>query len=224
MARRTALEMVNEVAANIGDVEHLQIPQAAILRHLNDAATEIAIMHEPSECINTVVFLTVAGQRDYADGDDYTIPPERPLLKMLSLFNMTNNFRLLEVDDTWYRVTNAGGTISGTPTHWYNLADVGYIRLFPEPDNVYSMAIAYLHRPFELVLDPVPNVSRLNVAWDEVQVALATARAFRRLQNWQAAEQWAKDAISMAARTRAAITTLNAEPWPVGSINTWGKF
>lgn len=218
MSRRTAHEITAEIAANIGDQDHNKIPLADLLRYANDAQIDITVLHEPSECTSSIAFTTTPGERDYEDGNEFIIPESRtPLLKVLSFVNSTTGVRMLEVDDAWYRAVTAGGVDTGAPTHWYAFVKHGYFRLWPTPDNAYEVYFSFLAAPHELTLTPNPNMSHLMPAWDDVIVALATARAFRRLQEWDAATIWKREALEASARIHSGVTTLNSEPWAIGA-------
>jgi len=214
MARRTAQDFVTNIAANVGDPGYDVLAANSILRLVNDAQNEIAINYEPPELLGALTTTTTSGD-SYVDFT-YTAQP----IKIISMLVISPLFRMIQVDEPWYRMATSGGGTAGTsgqPTHWFAAYESGLFRLWPTPDATYTIGMSYIKIPTELVLTPSPTSSEMLQPWDDVIEMMATHRAFMRLQQFPAAQAWLQQATSLAQRVARATDKPNDEPLSIGN-------
>jgi len=128
---------------------------------VNDAKTQVENAHDWSTLRTTVVVSTVEGTTEYS----LTNAGER--VKIYSVINDTSNFFINYQTPTW--VNNAvynTGSISGSPEYYtysgVDSSDDTKVRVYPNPDGVYSLRFDLIARESDLSNDADETVLPAN--------------------------------------------------------------
>lgn len=180
----TTDSLISELREHSGLSEDELSPPDALLI-LNRSYWEVLDKFPFREKEQTANFSTVAGTRNY------TVPSPFEALRQLSIQNPSNNeFTPLDRADIYtHEMTRDSDTDArGFPTRY--LREKNAIRLYPVPDDVYSISIKYL-----TVLDDLDNITNvrnpnLPQSWHEIILYGGLWRLYLRLRDFSASNQY----------------------------------
>jgi len=161
----TYLTLVNSVLRRLREDEVSGVTNTAYSKmvgdFVNDAKTQVENAHDWSTLRTTVVVSTVEGTTEYS----LTNAGER--VKIYSVINDTSNFFINYQTPTW--VNNAvynTGSISGSPEYYtysgVDSSDDTKVRVYPNPDGVYSLRFDLIARESDLSNDADETVLPAN--------------------------------------------------------------
>ena len=210
MARRTALDYIAEVRTAAGGPDTTRIPDARILRILNEERAGTLSKYYVAQMISSFSFASEAGRADYPHwGTDW---PSN--LSKIIIVKDNLGAELKETDSI--DVVRGGVTTTGVPDSWYWAYSVTYganqIMLVPAPavaGNTYT--VYYQSDPVDLVLAPVPTAETLPRVWDEVWMNKTIGKVMMVLGESSGAAPW----IQLGAQAeQAAAQTLRVSDQP----------
>ena len=161
----TYLSLVNSVLRRLREDEVSGVTNTAYSKmvgdFVNDAKTQVENAHDWSTLRTTVVVSTVEGTTEYS----LTNAGER--VKIYSVINDTSNFFINYQTPTW--INNAvynTGSISGSPEYYtysgVDSSDDTKVRVYPNPDGVYSLRFDLIARESDLSNDADETVLPAN--------------------------------------------------------------
>jgi hypothetical protein len=161
----TYLSLVNSVLRRLREDEVSGVANTAYSKmvgdFVNDAKTQVENAHDWSTLRTTVVVPTVEGTTEYS----LTNAGER--VKIYSVINDTSNFFINYQTPTW--INNAvynTGSISGSPEYYtysgVDSSDDTKVRVYPNPDGVYSLRFDLIARESDLSNDADETVLPAN--------------------------------------------------------------
>jgi hypothetical protein len=161
----TYLSLVNSVLRRLREDEVSGVTNTAYSKmvgdFVNDAKTQVENSHDWSTLRTTVVVSTVEGTTEYS----LTNAGER--VKIYSVINDTSNFFINYQTPTW--INNAvynTGSISGSPEYYtysgVDSSDDTKVRVYPNPDGVYSLRFDLIARESDLSNDADETVLPAN--------------------------------------------------------------
>ena len=161
----TYLSLVNSVLRRLREDEVSGVTNTAYSKmvgdFVNDAKTQVENAHDWSTLRTTVVVHTVEGTTEYS----LTNAGER--VKIYSVINDTSNFFINYQTPTW--INNAvynTGSISGSPEYYtysgVDSSDDTKVRVYPNPDGVYSLRFDLIARESDLSNDADETVLPAN--------------------------------------------------------------
>jgi hypothetical protein len=169
---------------------------------VNDAKTQVENAHDWSTLRTTVVVPTVEGTTEYS----LTNAGER--VKIYSVINDTSNFFINYQTPTW--INNAvynTGSISGSPEYYtysgVDSSDDTKVRVYPNPDGVYSLRFDLIARESDLSNDadetvlpanPIIHISVALLARERGETGGTTAQDY-----FAIADRHLSDAIALDA-------------------------
>lgn len=147
----TTAALVTQVQNKLDDS---QFSPTLIKQFINDAQREVFNTKQLRFMEASTTFSTVAGDDELGvEPTDMQIPIDLRITAPVN-FGSKLVFRSYNEIDQWYPVPSLG---VGTPTDWYEFA--GNIKLYPTPDQVYTLTLRYQKVPTELSADAdVPQI------------------------------------------------------------------
>jgi hypothetical protein len=202
----TYLSLVNSVLRRLREDEVSGVTNTAYSKmvgdFVNDAKTQVENSHDWSTLRTTVVVSTVEGTTEYS----LTNAGER--VKIYSVINDTSNFFINYQTPTW--INNAvynTGSISGSPEYYtysgVDSSDDTKVRVYPNPDGVYSLRFDLIARESDLSNDadetvlpanPIIHISVALLARERGETGGTTAQDY-----FAIADRHLSDAIALDA-------------------------
>jgi hypothetical protein len=205
MARRTALDFVQEVRDIAGGETAETLSDTRILRYVNQSllAYEAKYLFPQNRTYADVA--TQDGGTVYST----TVSP----ISIESVVDTTNHLRLRPINQQQYDEYVHGDTsgVKGIPVEWFAEGmDSGYIALsfFPTPDGIYVMRIRYWAHT-DLVLSPSPTSPIIPIAFDDAVLLRAASSALRQARDFDGAYKLqlsANDAENFAKNTAHKVS------------------
>lgn len=130
-----------------------QFSSTLIKQFINDAQREVFNTKQLRFMETSTTFSTVAGSDELGtEPTNMQVPIDLCITSPVS-YGTKLNFRSYTEVDQWQPISLA----VGTPTDWYEFG--GNIKLYPTPDQVYTITLRYLKTPTELSADAdVPQI------------------------------------------------------------------
>jgi len=202
----TYLSLVNSVLRRLREDEVSGVTNTAYSKmvgdFVNDAKTQVENAHDWSTLRTTAVVSTLEGITEYS----LTNAGER--VKIYSVINDTSNFFINYQTPTW--VNNAvynTGSISGPPEYYtysgVDSSDDTKVRVYPNPDGVYSLRFDLIARESDLSNDadetvlpanPIIHISVALLARERGETGGTTAQDY-----FAIADRHLSDAIALDA-------------------------
>lgn len=202
----TYLSLVNSVLRRLREDEVSGVANTAYSKmvgdFVNDAKTQVENAHDWSTLRTTAVVSTLEGITEYS----LTNAGER--VKIYSVINDTSNFFINYQTPTW--VNNAvynTGSISGPPEYYtysgVDSSDDTKVRVYPNPDGVYSLRFDLIARESDLSNDadetvlpanPIIHISVALLARERGETGGTTAQDY-----FAIADRHLSDAIALDA-------------------------
>lgn|SRR3990167_260358 len=178
----STIELEAKLRKHLGDLSTQELPTADAILLLNQSYWEILDKFPFREKEETATISTVIGQRTYP------VPNPFEALQMLSVIDPNNGSSsvLIRAGNYEYesiRETDSGS--NGMPTKYYR--EESKIRLWPIPDNVYTMTIKYWTTLDDLVSGNSPLIPQ---SWHEIILYGACWRGFLELRDFDAYKEY----------------------------------
>ncbi len=218
MAKMDADDLVAYVRQSIGSPPTTEISDDGILRRLNQVYMRLATQFPMPESYTSTTVTTSSGTAAYSVGTS--------VLRMLDVSNSTDNSTLRWITPNQYEKYYAADTSTGTPQFVVQSESTtnqtSFVKFYPTPNGTYTIRIAYIEEPTELVTSPTANYTDFSDAWDEIICLGAAASCALQLGDYQRAQALKgeyKDLIATIypAQIKATqqVTKLKA-PWSLG--------
>jgi hypothetical protein len=138
---RHVSDVVTWVQRQFGDESSVQITQADIIRWLNQAQLEVAVVANPIQAISSTVLVPGTFQ--------YTLPVENAT-NIISLRIDGTPIENMEFQTAELRIAREDPErqVSGKPQYWWRFADKIY--MWPTPDSALSVDLFYFKNPDDL--------------------------------------------------------------------------
>lgn len=161
----TYLSLVNSVLRRLREEEVSEVSQSIYSKmvgdFVNDAKNLVEDSHQWSTLRTTIVVPTVENTTEY------TLTNAGERVKIYSVINDTSNFFINYQTPTW--INNAvynTGSISGSPEYYtysgVDSSDDTKVRVYPNPDGVYSLRFDLIARESDLSNDADETVLPAN--------------------------------------------------------------
>lgn len=204
MAKMTASDFVSYVRQDLGGIDSNLMSDTRILRLVNQAyILDVASVFDLPELETSTTLTLSSGTAEY----DFSVSD---ILRVISVTDTTNAVDLtnFEISRKIYQLWTQGGTVSGSPSHWFlsGVSSSGALQLtvYPTPSAAATLSVVYRKKPSELVTSPAATSTILQYQWDDVIHSFAVARGWRSLGDLQKWAGWRAEAKELA------IQALNA--------------
>ena len=218
MAKMDASDMLSYVRQSVGSPPTGEISNDDIIRRINQVYMRLAIQFPIPERYSSTTVSTSSGTAAYSVGTN--------VLRMLDVSNSTDGTTMRWITPNQYEKYYASDSSNGTPQFCVQSESTTnqttFIKFYPTPDGTYTIRVAFIKEPTELVTSPAANYTDFSDAWDEVICVGAAASCALQLGDFQRAgalKQEYKELISQIypAEIKATqqATRLKA-PWSIG--------
>lgn len=174
---KTLEQMIRFVRQALGSVDEADLSDDDIIDDLNTSLWDVSDKFPFREKEKTARFSTVAGQRDYG------LPATHEATRSLSIWDPTYNTsaKLVQMTpDELETMEDTDTDVQGFPKRY--VREGCNIRLWPVPDDAYTVDLRFLKQVTDLVNDlDEPNLPR---NWHEIVEHGALWRGYIRLNDW----------------------------------------
>lgn len=196
---RHVSDVVTWVQRQFGDESSVQITQADIIRWLNQAQLEVAVVASPIQAISSTVLIPGTYQ--------YTMPVENTM-SIISLRIDGTPIENMEFQTAENKVIREDPQrlSTGKPQYWWRFADKIY--MWPTPDQALSVELFYYKTPADLVA--VGDLLGLPDKYYEALIQFVMSKAYEldeEYANSRAARQAFNDRIGITLEedTRGSV-------------------
>lgn len=203
---------VSDIAARVkrqfGDESGVQITDDDIMRWINDAQRELAVINDLLQTTATAA-ITV-GQ------EQYYLPPD--ILKLRSVRVGGRRLAYVSIEDAADLIPDSRQGPTGTPTHFTQFANK--IDLYPTPDRADGNDLQLYYTRIPLSVAKVTDTPELPSQYHNRITDFCLQHAYEMDENWQGAS--VKQAAFEAGRLELKGQEMMQESYPsIRSVEDW---